>query len=198
MPLVRRSAKCRRPAPALIAPNSGRVATEGGAGSRRSSLRAAAMECCTKMEMLNSPRLLAVAVSGRRRMLLRELTAQPSRSRGASRGRYEKNGKTRQISSNWYPWISIASERWIDSIEIISFPFSCCTSTPSNPCRQPPRIRTRYPAWTNACREKRPFSCSNNCRSSICFGGTGGTFPPKLTKPIRPAVFNTACRATED
>ena len=42
-----------------------------------------------------------------------------------------------------------ANERWIDSIEITNFSLSSCSSTPSSPCRQPPRMRTRCPTRTN-------------------------------------------------
>src|SRR5271170_3318308 len=127
-----------------------------------------------------------------------ESTGQPTRFPEASADLDVEKEKTLQTSSNSYPLISIASERWIDSIEITSFPSSCCTSTPSNPCRQPPLIRTRCPVCTNGCRENNPFSCSSNCRSSICFAGTAATIPPKLTKPINPAVCNTTCRASRD
>ena len=88
-------------------------------------------------------------------MLLLESTAQPTRFPEAFADLDVKKEKTLQTSSNSYPLISIASERWIDSIEITSFPSSCCSSTPSNPCRHPPRIRTRCPVCTNGCRANR-------------------------------------------
>src|SRR6266849_4462757 len=134
-----------------------------------------------------------VSSAGKRR-LPQGSTAQPRRFPEVSAVWDVGKAKTLQTGSNSYPWISIASERWIDSMEINSFPFSCFTSIPSNPCKQPPQIRTRCPACTKGCRENRPFSRNSNCRSSICFAGTAATFPPKLTKPIRPAVRNTASR----
>src|SRR5580693_313670 len=91
----------------------------------------------------------AAPFSGRPRSRLQGSTAQPTRFPEVLPVLDLKKEKTLQTSSNSYPLISIASERWIDSMEITSFPFSCCISTPSNPCRQPPLIRTRCPVCTN-------------------------------------------------
>src|SRR5580704_1410736 len=143
-------------------------------------------------------RVLTAAASYVQISLLRGLGEPPTRLPEISALWDGNKEKTFQANSNSYPSIPIASERWIDSIEISNLPFSCCNSTPCKPFRQPLRIRTRCPSRTNACKEKEPFSRNSNWRSSICLDGTTETEPPKLTKPINPAVCNTFCHAVGD